>query len=106
MSDTISPTLTYRASWGDTVLAESDRTISLEGNAYFPPDDVRWEHLTPNPRTSTCPWKGQASYFDATAGERVLPAAAWTYESPSSAARQITRHVAFWNGVKVEPVEG
>lgn len=96
----------YRATWGDTVLAESDRTVALEGNTYFPPEDVRWAHLAPSTKSTICPWKGEASYFDVKDGDRVLPAAAWTYETPGTAAIRIRRHLAFWNGVKVERIRG
>jgi uncharacterized protein (DUF427 family) len=90
-----------RAVWNGTVIAESDRTIKLEGNHYFPPEDVRREHLEPSSHHSICPWKGTASYYDVVVdGERNL-AAAWYYPAPSRAAAQIEDHVAFWRGVKV-----
>ena len=98
------PKQTFRATLGDTLVAESSRTVTVEGNAYFPPDDVNWEHLAPSPKTTVCHWKGEASYFDVLDGDRAVPAAAWTYESPNPAAEEIAHHVAFWGQVEVRPV--
>ena len=97
---------TYRATSGDTVIAESDRTITVEGNASFPPDDVNWEHLAANPKTTVCHWKGEACYFDVIDGDRTVPAAAWTYESPNPAAEEITHHVTSWGQVEVHRIDG
>ena len=83
------------------VVAESDQTIKVEGNHYFPPDSVRWEHFTETDRHTVCPWKGLASYYDVQAGEKRLRSAAWTYHDPSNAAARIAGHVAFY-GHKVE----
>ena len=90
-----------RAFLDDTLIAESDRTIVVEGNHYFPPDSVRREHLQPSPRTSVCPWKGNARYYDVVAGGRRAEGAAWYYPQPKDAAAQIRDHVAFWRGVRV-----
>lgn len=91
-----------RASWNGLVLAESDQTVVVEGNHYFPPDSLRREHLAPSGTHSLCPWKGRASYYDVTAAGAVNPAAAWYYPKPWPLARKIRDHVAFWNGVTVE----
>lgn len=90
-----------KAVWRDAVLAESDRTIVVEGNHYFPPESVRRDHLRESSTHTTCPWKGIASYYDVVAGAEVNKDAAWYYPEPKEAARQIKGYVAFWNGVKV-----
>lgn len=94
-----------RAIWNGAVLAESDRTIGVEGNHYFPPADVDWRYLKPSSRRSTCPWKGVASYYTAVVGDGRNEAAAWQYPDPFPAAEPIRDHVAFWRGVRVVAVE-
>ncbi len=91
-----------RAIWNCAVLAESDRTIVVEGNHYFPPDSVRKEHFRPSPTHTVCSWKGTASYYDVEVGGQVNKDAAWYYPEPSDAAKEIADHVAFWRGVQVE----
>jgi uncharacterized protein (DUF427 family) len=91
-----------RAVWNGTVLAESDRTVQVEGNDYFPPESLSREYFTDSSTTSTCPWKGRADYYDIVVGGKRNPAAAWYYPEPSEAAQEIRDHVAFWNGVHVE----
>jgi len=90
-----------RAYWNDTLIAESDRTESVEGNAYFPPDSVRASLLRPSDTHTVCGWKGIASYYDIVVGERVNKDAAWYYPDPKPAARQIAGYIAFWKGVTV-----
>jgi uncharacterized protein (DUF427 family) len=94
---------TYRAVAGETVVAAASARdiVLLEGNVYFPPDAVDWDHLVRSERTSLCPWKGTANYYDVVVDSERFPAAAWTYETPSPAARQIAGHIAFWRGVHV-----
>ena len=92
-----------RAVWRDAVLAESDDTVVVEGNHYFPPDAIRAELFRPSDKHTTCPWKGVASYYDVVVGGEVNKDAAWYYPAPKDAAKQIEGHVAFWKGVKVEP---
>lgn len=92
-----------RATWNGIVLAESDRTVIIEGNHYFPRDDVNFAYLEPSSHHSVCPWKGVASYYDAVVNGERNRNAAWYYPSPSDAAESITDHVAFWHGVKVQP---
>ena len=92
-----------RAIWKDAVIAESERTVEVEGNQYFPPDTVRRENLRPSATHTTCPWKGVASYYDVVVDGQVNRDAAWYYPEPKDAARQIANHVAFWHGVRVEP---
>lgn len=90
-----------RAIWKDTVIAESDATVVVEGNHYFPAESVNPAYLRPSSHRSTCPWKGEAHYHDLeVAGERNA-AAVWYYPSPKPAAAEITGRMAFWKGVEV-----
>ena len=91
-----------KAVWHDTVLAESDATIVVEGNHYFPPASMRREHFRDSGTHSTCHWKGEASYYDVVVGGDANKDAAWFYPEPKDAAAQIRNYVAFWKGVKVE----
>lgn len=93
-----------QAIWNGVVVAESDRTVRVEGNHYFPPEAIKDEYLEPSARRSVCPWKGRASYYDLVVDGDRNPAAAWYYPKPSPAARQIKDHVAFWHGVKVKRI--
>ena len=92
-----------QAVWRDAILAESDETVVVESNHYFPPDSIRGEFFRPSDHHSTCPWKGEASYYDVVVGGEVNKDAAWYYPEPKDAAKQIKGHVAFWKGVKVKP---
>ena len=91
-----------RAIWNGVVIAESDDTVVVEGNHYFPAEAVGRAFLAESDRSSVCPWKGIASYYDVIAGGETNIAAAWYYPSPSEAARNIEGRIAFWRGVKVE----
>ncbi len=91
-----------RAIWNGTVLAESDDTVIVEGNHYFPPESVNWDLFVASGRRSVCPWKGEAGYFDVEVDGEVNRAAAWHYAEPKPAAAEVKDRVAFWNGVKVE----
>jgi uncharacterized protein (DUF427 family) len=91
-----------RAIWNGAVLAESDETVIVEGNHYFPPASVRREFFSDSPKTTVCGWKGTANYYDVTVDGETNAAAAWYYASPLDAADNIKDHVAFWGGVKVE----
>jgi uncharacterized protein (DUF427 family) len=90
-----------RASWHGAVLVESDKTVMVEGNHYFPADALRREHFRESDHHSTCPWKGTASYYDVVVGDEVNANAAWYYPAPKKAAREIKDRVAFWRGVEV-----
>jgi len=90
-----------RAIWNNVVLAESDDTVLVEGNHYFPPDSVRGEFLRPADTHTTCPWKGEASYYDVVADGKVNKDAAWYYPEVKEAAAEIKGRVAFWKGVRV-----
>lgn len=91
----------YQAVVDGTVVADATETVRVESNHYFPPDTVSWDLLEKSDRTSVCYWKGVAAYYDVVIGDRRLPAAAWTYQTPSPEAEHIREHVAFWRGVKV-----
>lgn len=91
-----------KAIWNGTVIAESDETIVVEGNHYFPPESVNTEFLQESERKSVCFWKGTASYFDIQVSGDKNAGAAWYYPQPSDAASKIKDYIAFWHGVKVE----
>jgi uncharacterized protein (DUF427 family) len=91
----------YRAAWNGAVLAESDRTVEVEGNQYFPPDSIVSRFFTKSKTTSLCPWKGTASYYTIEVEGKSNEDAAWYYPEPSPAAEKIKDHVAFWKGVEV-----
>jgi uncharacterized protein (DUF427 family) len=92
---------TRQATWRGAVLAESDQTIVVEGNHYFPAESVRREFLRPSASHTACAWKGTASYYDVVVDGQVNRDAAWYYPDPSRAAERIRGRVAFWHGVKV-----
>jgi uncharacterized protein (DUF427 family) len=92
-----------RATWNGVTIAESDHTVFVEGNYYFPPESVNHEHLKRTWMKSLCPWKGLASYYTVVAGDHVNVNAAWTYRHPYPWIRKIRDHVAFWHGVEVRP---
>ena len=91
-----------RAVWNGTVIAESDDTIVVEGNQYFPPESVSEEFLADNTSHTVCPWKGVASYYDVAVDGETSHGGAWYYPDPSPAAAEIAGYIAFWRGVKVE----
>jgi uncharacterized protein (DUF427 family) len=84
----------------DLILAESNDTIVIEGNHYFPPDAVNRDYLRKSDTHTTCPWKGQASYYTIFIGDKVETDAAWYYPEPKEAAKQIKDYVAFYKGVE------
>jgi uncharacterized protein (DUF427 family) len=92
-----------KAVWRDTVIAESDNTVVVEGNHYFPPDAIKREHFQPSETHTVCGWKGTASYYDVVVGGEVNKDAAWYYPETKEAADNIKGYVAFWEGVKVGP---
>ena len=89
------------ATWNNTVLAESDDTVVVEGNHYFPISSVRDGVLQPSQHSSVCPWKGTAAYYSLTVDGQTNTDAAWYYPHPLPAAAQITDRIAFWKGVTV-----
>ncbi|TMK97523.1 MAG: DUF427 domain-containing protein [Actinobacteria bacterium] len=84
-------------------MAESDKTVVLEGNRYFPPEDVNYDYLQRTWSKSLCPWKGVASYYTLDVDDLVNVNAAWTYRHPYPWIRKIADHVAFWRGVEIVP---
>lgn len=97
--------MTVRAVWNGKILAQSGQTVVVEGNHYFPPDAVNREFFAPSQTHTTCPWKGEASYYSVSVDGAENPDAAWYYPEPKQAAANIRDHVAFWRGVKVETVD-
>ena len=91
-----------KAAWNDTVLAESEKYETVEGNIYFPPDSVNREYLRDSDTDYECPWKGHADYFDIVVDDKVNRDAAWHYPDPKPAAAQIKGHVAFDRGKGVQ----
>ena len=92
-----------KAIWNGEVIADSDDTVVVEGNHYFPREAVAEANLEPSAHTSVCPWKGTASYLSVRAGGELNENAAWYYPEPKDAAAEIKDRVAFWKGVTVEP---
>jgi uncharacterized protein (DUF427 family) len=92
-----------KAVWNGKVLAESDDLVLVEGNHYFPMASLDREYVTYSNHKSTCPWKGQASYFSLLVDGELNQDAAWYYADPKPAAAEIANRVAFWKGVKIEP---
>ena len=90
-----------KAVWKNTVVAESNETIVVEGNHYFPPESIKKDCFAPSDTHSTCPWKGLASYYHVKVGDQVNQDAAWFYPEPKEAAGSIKNYVAFWRGVNV-----
>jgi uncharacterized protein (DUF427 family) len=90
-----------KATWNGVTIAESDHTVLVEGNHYFPPDSVNHEHLRPTWMKSLCLWKGLASYYTVVAGHHANVNAAWTYRHPCLWIRKIRDHVAFSHGVEI-----
>lgn len=92
-----------QAVWNGVVVAESDDTVVVEGNHYFPRESLREELLELSDRRSVCPWKGQAQYLTLLVEGKQNKDAAWSYASPKPAAEEIRGRVAFWKGVSVAP---
>ena len=90
-----------KAIWNGAVLAESERTIVVEGNHYFPAAAINEEYFRKSQTHTTCHWKGEASYYDVVVEDKVNPDAAWYYPATKDAAKQIEGYVAFWKGVQV-----
>lgn len=92
-----------KAILNDEVIARSGYTIEIEGNHYFPPASVAEEFLVMSSTRTTCPWKGEATYYDIIIDDKVRKDAAWSYHDPKPEAAQIRDHIAFWRGVRVVP---
>lgn len=90
-----------KATWNGAVVAESDQTVMVEGNHYFPAESIAADLFTPTETTTVCPWKGTAGYFTVEVDGEQNTDAAWTYPEPKEAAENIRGHYAFWKGVTV-----
>ena len=90
-----------KAVWNGITLAESDDTVVVEGNHYFPPESLKKEYTTFSNHRSSCAWKGQAQYYSLLVNGEMNPDAVWYYADPLPAAAEIKGRVAFWKGVKV-----
>ncbi len=90
-----------KAIWNDTVVAESNATIIVENNYYFPANSIKTEYFKPSSKSTHCPWKGDAAYYNIDIGGVTNPDAAWYYPSASEKAKAIEGYVAFWKGVTV-----
>ena len=92
-----------KAIWEDIIIAESDKTIVIERNHYFPPEAVHMEYMKASDTHTVCPWKGTASYYTIDTGDKQNKDAAWYYPQAKEAAKNIENHIAFWKGVKITP---
>ena len=90
-----------KAMWNDVIIAESDETVVVEGNHYFPIESVNRQLLKESDTTTVCSWKGTANYYSIEVNGELNKDAAWFYLTPKNAAKEIKEHVAFWRGVKV-----
>jgi len=91
-----------KAIWNGEIIAESNETINIEGNQYFPPDSVKKEYLKESDLHTTCPWKGVASYYHIEIGSERNENAAWFYPDTKPAADGFENYIAFWKGVEVK----
>ena len=90
-----------KAIWNNKTIADSDETITVEGNHYFPRQSVNEEYLVESTTVTVCPWKGEASYYDIIVDDRANKDAAWYYPEPKEEAELIKDYVAFWRGVQI-----
>jgi len=90
-----------KAIWNGKVVAESDDTVVIEGNHYFPVESIKKEHFKESSIHTTCHWKGEASYYSLNVDGNENRDAAWYYPDPSDLAKNIKDHVAFWKGVEI-----
>ena len=97
------PNLHMKATWNGVVIAESDDTVIVEGNHYFPPDAIKPEFFRASAKTTVCGWKGLASYYTVSVNGQDNPDAAWYYSTPKPEAAHVAGRVAFWKGVSVQP---
>ena len=91
-----------KAIWNGTVLAQSDVTVVVDGNHYFPVDSIDERYFVESGKQTICPWKGVASYYSVVVDGKENGNAAWYYPQPSAAAVKIRGHVAFWRGVQIQ----
>ncbi len=91
-----------KAIWNGKVIAESNETVEVEGNQYFPAESIVKEHFAPSATHTVCGWKGTASYYDIIVDGETNADAAWFYPEAKEDAKNIENYVAFWKGVEVE----
>jgi uncharacterized protein (DUF427 family) len=91
-----------KAMWRNVILAESNDTVVVEGNHYFPPDSIKKQYFKKSETHTTCPWKGLASYYHIDVDGEINKDAAWYYPDPKDAAKNIKNYIAFWKGVEVK----
>ncbi|MBX9886778.1 MAG: DUF427 domain-containing protein [Flavobacteriaceae bacterium] len=91
-----------KAIFNKTVVAQSDNTIVIEGNHYFPIESIHSDYFTKTTHHTTCPWKGEASYYTLKVKDEISENAAWSYNDPKDSAKEIKNYVAFWKNVSVE----
>lgn len=92
-----------KAIWKGKIIAESDKTVVVEQNHYFPPESVKMEYLKKSGNTYKCHWKGIADYYNVAIGGEINPNAAWVYPEPTEPAKTIKGRFAFWKGVEIAP---
>ena len=92
-----------KATWNGTVIAESDDTVVVEGNHYFPANSLRRVFITFSNHHTSCAWKGQASYYSLLVNGEMNTDAVWYYADPKPEAEMVNGRIAFWKGVKIEP---
>lgn len=92
-----------KAIWNNIIIAETDKTIIIEGNHYFPPESINDAYFIDSDTKSTCPWKGLASYKNLTVNGEINKDASWYYPEPKPAAKEIKGYFAFWKGVEIQP---
>ena len=90
-----------KAIWNDTILAESEDIVTVEGNVYFPMDSLKKEYFDQSKSMSLCLWKGKASYFSAIVKGKTNKDCAWYYPKPSFLAKKVKNHVAFWKDIQL-----
>ena len=91
-----------KAIWNDTVLAESEDLVEVEGNYYFPKESINCEFFEESDHHTFCPWKGTASYYSIKTGGSTNENAAWYYPEPKADAHMVADRIAFWKGVEVK----
>jgi uncharacterized protein (DUF427 family) len=90
-----------KAVWNNIIIADSDETIELEANHYFPPDSIYEEFFVESEKTSKCHWKGLAKYYSIHVGNAINLNAAWYYPSPKEEVNHIKNYIAFWKGIQI-----
>ena len=91
-----------KAIWNDQIIAESNETVVIENNHYFPPESIKEQFFNPSSTHTNCPWKGKASYYSLNVNGEENTDAAWYYPETSELAKQIKGYIAFWKGVTIE----